>query len=118
MVRKSGKSKTEEANPDVMPSVSEAMAEMQRSALSSLAWFGNGWAEVMGEMSSEMLQFVADRVKEDVKFHHRCLHCKTVKELQDVQAEFMQKAVDQYTAETGKLVEIGSTALAPSKKPN
>ena len=35
-----------------------------------------------------------------------------IRELQHIQAEFVQTAIDQYQAETGKLVEMSSNALA------
>ncbi|MFC3117953.1 phasin family protein [Jhaorihella thermophila] len=64
--------------------------------------WGAEWAGAAGRMSGEFLQFMADRVKEDVRFQHSCLQCKSPQELQKLQAEFIQKAIDQYVAETGK----------------
>ena len=97
-----------------------AKTEMQQDALSRLqdAGFGNmlgmssAWMEALSDMGAEMVSFVSDRIKEDVKTQHEILHCKNVAELQHIQAQFIQKAIDQYQAETGKLVEMSTQAFA------
>jgi hypothetical protein len=74
---------------------------------------GAAWFEALGDMSAEVLSFVADQVQEDVKVQHEILHCKNVKELQHIQSQFLQKAMDQYQAETGKLVEMSTKVFSP-----
>lgn len=103
--------RTTKREKDAQPTMAEAIGRMQGLGLSSLAWLGAAWAEKMGEMSSEVLQFMADRIKEDVKFQHACLHCKDPAQLQKLQGEFIQKAIDQYTAETGKLAEMSASLI-------
>ena len=88
------------------------VAAMQDQALKSMSQMGLVWLEGMSDLGSEVLSFVADRIKEDVKTQHKMLHCKNVAELQHIQAEFMQTAIDQYTAETGKLVQMGQDVFA------
>lgn len=70
------------------------------------AWMNVAWFENMAELGSEITSFVAERIKEDVKTQHALLQCKTLEEVHHVQAQFLQKAFDQYQAETGKLVEM------------
>lgn len=70
------------------------------------------WLETMGEMGAELAAFVADRIKEDVKTQHRLLNCRDIGEARAIQEEFLRNAVDQYQAETGKLVEIGMSAFS------
>lgn len=89
------------------------VAAMQDQALKSMSQMGLAWVEGMSDLGSEVLSFVADRIKEDVKTQHKMLHCKDVSELQKIQAEFMQTAIDQYTAETGKLVQMSQDLYAP-----
>ena len=48
-----------------------------------------------------------------MKTQHEILHCDDPTKLQHIQAEFVQKAIEQYTAETGKLVEM-SQKLFPA----
>ena len=74
------------------------------------------WAEAFSEMSSEFIRFLSDRISEDVKTQHQILHCKDIRELQHIQAEFVQKAIDQYQAETGKLIEMSTTLFSQAVK--
>jgi len=85
-----------------------SMAELQKLGFGSLNWMGTAWLENMSDIGSELMSFLAERVKEDVKTQHAILHCNDATEMRKIQTEFMRKAVDQYTAETGKLVEMGN----------
>ena len=78
----------------------------------ALNWMGTAWVEAMSEMGSELASFVAERIREDVKTQQAILHCKSLSEMQEIQANFMERAYVQYTVETGKLIEKG-TALFP-----
>ena len=77
----------------------------------SMPWFGMEWWQGMAQIGSEMSSFMADRLREDLKTQHALMHCTTLAEIQAVQAGFVARAVDDYTAETGKLVEIGQGFL-------
>jgi hypothetical protein len=50
-------------------------------------------------------------VQEDVGLQQRLLHASSLDELRHIQAAFMQKAIDQYVAETGRMLEMNE-ALA------
>lgn len=88
----------------------DAMAEMQRAGLGSLSWMGVAWIEAMGDLGAEVASFIAERIREDAKTQHEILHATNAEDLQRVQGEFLQRAIDQYTAETGRIVEL-ETAL-------
>lgn len=89
------------------------VAALQDQSFKMMSQMGLAWVEGMSELGSEVLSFVADRIKEDVKTQHKMLHCKDVTELQNIQAEFLQTAMDQYAAETGKLVQMSQDIHAP-----
>ncbi|TMM51205.1 phasin family protein [Sulfitobacter sabulilitoris] len=97
-------------------SAMQAVAELQKVGFGSIAWMGTAWLEQMSEMGSEWLSFVADRIKEDVKTQHQILHCRNIEEVQKVQAQFIQTAVEQYRDETGKMVEMSSTMMEKLKE--
>jgi hypothetical protein len=103
--------KTENTNKDDTPL--NAIAQLQEAGLGKMVGLGAAWFEALGDMSAEVLSFVADQVQEDVKVQHEILHCKNVKELQHIQSQFLQKAMDQYQAETGKLVEMSTKVFSP-----
>ncbi len=91
------------------------MRQMEEAGLGPLRWMSTQWIEAMAELNSEVVSFVADRIKEDVKTQHQILHCKTATEVREAQMAFLEKAYTQYTAETGKLIKM-SMDLIPSGK--
>jgi hypothetical protein len=88
--------------------VSRTLHAVKDAGFGSLVWMGPAWVEAMSGLSSEVLSFFADRVREDAKTQHQLLHCKTFQDVQAVQAKFMERAYQQYTDETGKMIEKGS----------
>ncbi|WP_299732642.1 phasin family protein [uncultured Tateyamaria sp.] len=108
------KSPTEDKSP-TSDAPFNAITQLQEAGLGSMMGMGTAWAEAISDMSAEVAHFVAERIKEDVKTQHQILHCQNVADLQHIQAQFIQKAMDQYQAETGKLVEMGTKAFAPKK---
>ncbi|WP_299410117.1 phasin family protein [uncultured Roseobacter sp.] len=105
------KSETQTSTKDAAPF--GALAQLQEAGFGNMVGMSTAWMEAMGDMGAEVAGFIAERIKEDVKTQHKMLHCKNVGELQHIQGEFIQKAIDQYQAETGKLVEMSTKAFAP-----
>lgn len=93
-----------------------ALQQLQEAGLGNMFGMGAAWMEAVGEMSAEVISFVADRIKEDVKTQHEILHCKDIGELQQIQTEFVQKTLDQYQAESGRLVEMGAKTFGSVTK--
>jgi len=87
------------------------MQQMEDAGLGPLRWMGTNWFEAMADLNSEVVSFLADRVKEDVKTQHKILHCKNATEMREVQLEFLEEAYAQYTAETGKLIKMSMDML-------
>lgn len=81
------------------------------SETNTMLGMGIALMEAVGDMNAEFIGFVADRIKEDVKTQHQMFHCKTAADLQHVQAQFIQTAMEQYQVETCKLVALGNKAL-------
>lgn len=90
----------------------QTLANAQTAGLGSLSWLGTKWVETMSDVGAEWLSFIAERVKEDVKTQHELLHAKNIGEVQHIQAQFLQKAMDDYRDETGKIVEFCSQAMS------
>jgi len=89
----------------------DALPDLSDTDLGSLAWLGTAWVEAMADVGSEVTHFVSQRIAEDVKTQHELLHCKTLTELQQAQAAFLERAYVQYTVETGKLVDLGTSVV-------
>ncbi|MEL6887045.1 MAG: phasin family protein [Pseudomonadota bacterium] len=94
-------------------SMAPLLAAWQGAGLGPLNWLAPNVVERMSDMGSEWLSFVATRVQEDVALQHQLLHAKTPADAQAVQARFLQTAMDQYTAETGKMMELGAKLFEP-----
>ena len=104
--------RTMEPTPEAQGAAAmKAMADLQNAGLAPLTWMGTAMLEAMSAMGSEVTQFIADRIKEDVKTQHQILHCKDMTELRRIQSDFVQKALEQYTAETGRLVQMSAELM-------
>ena len=109
---------TETAEPATKENpAAEALEALTRVGFGPMASMSTTWVEAMSKMGSEVMSFVAERIKEDVKTQREILHCKDLKELQSIQARFLQRAIEQYTEETGKLVEMNSNLIEATKPP-
>jgi phasin protein len=92
-----------------------AFAQLQEAGLGNMIGLGTAWIEALSDMGAEVAGFVAERIKEDVKTQHEILHCKNVADLQHIQGKFIQKALEQYQVETGKLFKMSTDAFASPK---
>lgn len=90
----------------------EALARLQQAQLASLGWLGTDWAARMQEIGQEVADFVAARIQEDMKTQHALMNCKSPAEVQEVQLAFLTRAFEDYSAETGKLVEMTQQMMA------
>jgi hypothetical protein len=97
------------ASPDQMMQI---LSEIQTTGLGSLSWLGTAWVETMNGLGAEWLRFVSERVRADVETQHALLNARDLAEVQHIQAQFLQKAMDDYHDETGRIVEICSKAVA------
>ncbi|WP_176695403.1 phasin family protein [Phaeobacter sp. B1627] len=93
-----------------MPKTKETAEE---AGIESIASFGTDWFEAMAEIGSEMLNFTAERIKQDLETQHELLSAKGIADIQRIQLQFFQKAINDYAAETAKLLE-----MSKSRPPN
>lgn len=56
------------------------------------------------EMGTEAMRFVADRLKSDADTQQALLNCKSIEDLQAVQADFFRKTMDQYSTESVRMM--------------
>lgn len=92
---------------DASASVTNLMDSLQQAGFKAMPGFSTDLMETMADMGSEMLNFTAARVQRDVQTQHDLLHAKGLAEIQHIQAQFFQKAMDDYAAETAKLLDLG-----------
>ncbi|MEJ8561966.1 phasin family protein [Yoonia sp. GPGPB17] len=102
------------ASTDPVAMGQDLMKQIEDAGLGPMRWLGAAWFEKMADMNGEVISFVADRIREDVKTQHALLHCKTTEEVQKTQVAFLEKAYAQYTEETGKLLKMSMDMLPTS----
>jgi len=92
-----------------------AISKLQEAGLGNMLEMNTAWVDALGDMGAEVIGFVAQRIKEDVKTQQKILHCNNMTDLQQIQAQFIQRAIDQYQAETKQLVEMSTKVFAPKE---
>lgn len=96
------------AKPAAHASMMDVFTHWQAAGLGALNWFNPTMIEKMNDMGAEWMGFVAERVREDVALQHALLHAKSPATIQQLQLQFLQKAMDQYAAETGKMIDLSA----------
>ncbi len=95
-----------EAGPPAANRKEADLATLRALGFGNLTDAGAVWIESLGLLGSEVVSFVAERIKEDIRTQHEILHCTDPAALNEIHARFLRTAMDQYTAETGKLAEM------------
>ncbi len=89
--------------------------QAQAAQFGMLGWFGTAMIESATRAGAEFTEFLNERIKEDVKTQHALLNCRDMDRLAEIQAGFLKTAVEQYAAETGKLMNIGNAMFEKMK---
>jgi hypothetical protein len=66
------------------------------------------------EIATEWGRFVTDRLQRDMETQRAMLDCRSPSELLKVQTEFYQTAIQQYSEETMRLMQMMSEAAGKS----
>ncbi|MBV2359126.1 phasin family protein [Thalassococcus sp. CAU 1522] len=111
---------SKQSREDKAPSAGSpgAFADLQNAGFGTMMGVHAAWLESLGDMSAEVAGFIADRIKEDVKTQHEILHCRDMEEMQRIQSRFIETALEQYQAETGKLVEMSLALFTKGQAPD
>ena len=96
------KDKTQPSDSDMAPMKAALMA---LNPVGMAAWMN---------IVTESARFVSDRLQQDVAAQQEMLACKTPADLLRVQTEFYQKAIEQYTAEATRMLDMMSKATVQS----
>jgi hypothetical protein len=84
-----------------------AFMQAQAEAMGRMTAFNSAVAESMGRYGQEFVSFVQERLEEDAKTQQELMGCRDLTRLAEIQNRFLQRAMQQYTDETGKLVDLG-----------
>ena len=96
--------------------VSQLSAGSARRTPSSMTAFtplgATAWFEIMRESG----RFIARRLEEDLKAQQALLASRTAEDIMRVQADYYRTAMEQYTAESGRMMGIIFGAMSESSE--
>jgi hypothetical protein len=109
--------------PDKADTISDLgwpLAEVSSEATRRLCEQGQTVAKTMTDWSTEVSQFLSHRAGRNSEAIGRMTKCQSLPEIFAIQTQWVQDAVDDYTREMSKLMEVNSNILgglmAPIKR--
>lgn len=96
--------------------ITDMLDLMQKSGFGATPGVGPDWLTKMADMGREMLEFTAARMKHDMQMQQDLLQAKGLAEVQQIQAQFFQKAMEDYAAETSRLMGMGKILVEKPRK--
>lgn len=79
-------------------------------AFEPLGALSQGYFRALTQMNSETSQFVAKRLEEDLRLATQFAQCKTPFDVFQVQASFVNRMIDDYTAQANKVLAMAADA--------
>lgn len=86
----------------------------QQEAMETANAAGAAIFDGLGRVQREIATFVADRVRQDIETQRAFLNCRTLDDVQEVQRRFIRSAMEQYAAETTRLMSLGREIMTRS----
>jgi hypothetical protein len=86
----------------------------QQEAIETIESAGNAVFEALSRAQTEITEFVAERIRQDLDAQQALLRCRSLGEVREVQVSFLRTALDQYGGEAAKLVRLGGEVAAKS----
>jgi hypothetical protein len=92
--------------------VIDTVTHTQQEALQAMEVAGTTLLTGLNEMQREIADFVAKRIREDMETQQDLLRCRNLDDVRAVQTRFFRNAMEQYSAETTRLMKLGSDLMA------
>jgi hypothetical protein len=92
----------------------DELARSQEEALHGVEVAGQTVVEGVTRFQREIIDFVSERIRQDMETQQAMLRCRTFDEVRDVQTRFFQTAMDQYSTETNRLMKLGTEMMQRS----
>jgi hypothetical protein len=105
---------TAESVESPQDAVIDNVTALQQETVETVEHAGATLLEGVGRVQQEIAQFVSTRVREDLETQQQLLRCRSLDDLREVQFRFVKTAMDQYSAETARLMKLGSEIMARS----
>ena len=88
------------------PDVLGRIGEMEMTFIAPIGAFGMAMADAWLDLYEEWTGFVNRRLRQDVRTTNAILQCQNPGEIPKIQAAFMQKAMDEYQHESGRVSTV------------
>ncbi|MCZ0964492.1 phasin family protein [Paracoccus benzoatiresistens] len=86
--------------------VLDRMSEVELSFIRPLGVFSTAMSDAYLNLVEEWTNFVMRRVRQDVLMMHQLLQCRDAAQIQRIQGAFVQKAINEYQEEAGRVNAI------------
>ena len=104
--------------PEFMPPEQlDQITAFNNTAMDAFTKASQAYVSAMAAVNGEVFRFVTRRLRQDVEVGQSLTGCDDLSKAAGVQQEWARKAMDDYMAETGKLMELASKATMESWKP-
>jgi Phasin protein len=89
-------------------------AKTQQQAIGTMERAGASLLTGLTEMQKEIAGFVSERIRQDIEGQQELLRCRTLDEVREVQSRYFRTAMDQYSSEATKLMQLGTELFTRS----
>jgi uncharacterized phage infection (PIP) family protein YhgE len=111
-------SAAKDAGEDAQAAVSSSLEQLQdgiplvhRQALDQVGAAGQSVVEGVTQMQRELASFMSTRLRHDMSVQQELLQCRSFDEVRAIQTRFLQTAIDQYSAEATKLMQMSQDMM-------
>ena len=104
----------DEAIESVQDRVIDTVTATQQEVLESIDTTGHAVFEGLTRTQKEMADFIAERIRQDLSTQQAMLRCRSFDEFRELQARYVRTALDQYSGEASRLIDIGRDIAARS----
>lgn len=92
----------------VLGAATEAGAAATTPAVKAASGAGSAMVDGLAKAHRRAADFIASRIRQDIEAQRELLACRSLEEVREVQSRYFKSAMEQYTAETREMVQLGS----------
>ena len=103
---------TAEAIESIEDRIIDRVTADQQEILEAVKSTGQAVLEASDSTRESLVDFVAERIRQNLDAQAALLRCHSFGEVRAVQSRFLRTAVDQYAGEASRLIALGRTVAA------
>jgi hypothetical protein len=91
--------------------------DWQGATMDDVSKASQAYMNGVAAVNQEIANFLQTRLRHDIELGESLARCRTLTEATRAQGDWLKQATDDYTAETQKLFELGSTLMSGAWTP-